>query len=267
MGSGGRIEDLPAKRREKTRKKRKTIARKFVPGAAFLILLGFLSAAVFAQTEKTSPEISRANDLLEQKNWREAERIFTDLAGKEPENAAVWFGLGRARHAQGRWAEAVEAFRKNVELDKSAAAMYSAAAGLPRLGKRDEAFEWLEKALENGAAFSRNFERDEDFENIRTDRRFAEMRRLVERRRFPCRDSAKAGQFDFWLGEWEVFVQGEKAGENKITKEIAGCALLEDWSGANGNRGKSLNSTIRPRKNGSSSTSEAAAPFSNLRAN
>jgi hypothetical protein len=49
-------------------------------------------------------------------------------------------------------------------------------------------------------------------------------------------------QFDFWLGEWEVFNQkGVKAGENRITREEYGCLLLEKWTAANGVTGQSYN--------------------------
>jgi hypothetical protein len=50
-------------------------------------------------------------------------------------------------------------------------------------------------------------------------------------------------QFDFWLGEWEVFLpNGKKAGDSRIESIAAGCALLENWTGTGGFSGKSLNS-------------------------
>lgn len=49
-------------------------------------------------------------------------------------------------------------------------------------------------------------------------------------------------QFDFWIGEWEVFVAGDRrAGSNTISKLAGGCALLEHWQGARGMQGWSLN--------------------------
>jgi hypothetical protein len=37
-------------------------------------------------------------------------------------------------------------------------------------------------------------------------------------------------QFDFWLGEWEVFnKQGIKVGENEIIRLQEGCVLQENW--------------------------------------
>jgi len=52
---------------------------------------------------------------------------------------------------------------------------------------------------------------------------------------------AEFHQFDFWIGEWDVFgPQGRKAGTNQITNVESGCALLERWSGAGGVTGTSL---------------------------
>ena len=49
-------------------------------------------------------------------------------------------------------------------------------------------------------------------------------------------------QFDFWVGHWNVFVpSGKKAGESRIEAIADGCAILEQWSGAGGVTGKSLN--------------------------
>jgi hypothetical protein len=57
----------------------------------------------------------------------------------------------------------------------------------------------------------------------------------------PC-NAAEHHQFDFWIGHWEVFLpNGNKAGENRIEAIEGGCALLEQWSGARGPTGRSLN--------------------------
>jgi hypothetical protein len=57
----------------------------------------------------------------------------------------------------------------------------------------------------------------------------------------PC-TAAEHRAFDFWLGEWNVTTPaGKAAGRNSITSILGGCALLEQWEGASGLRGTSLN--------------------------
>jgi hypothetical protein len=48
-------------------------------------------------------------------------------------------------------------------------------------------------------------------------------------------------QFDFWVGQWSVTEHGKPAGTNHIERILDGCALLENWTGAQGGEGKSLN--------------------------
>lgn len=49
-------------------------------------------------------------------------------------------------------------------------------------------------------------------------------------------------QFDFWVGTWEVRTEdGHPAGTNRVTREFGGCVLREEWTGAGGVRGESLN--------------------------
>jgi peroxiredoxin len=49
-------------------------------------------------------------------------------------------------------------------------------------------------------------------------------------------------QFDFWVGDWTVTTQdGRPAGENTITLAHGGRVLQEEWRGAGGDTGSSLN--------------------------
>jgi hypothetical protein len=51
--------------------------------------------------------------------------------------------------------------------------------------------------------------------------------------RSPC-SSSEFRQFDFWIGEWEVFGKnGGKAGDSKISLILDSCIILEEWTSAN----------------------------------
>src|SRR5262249_39373587 len=52
----------------------------------------------------------------------------------------------------------------------------------------------------------------------------------------------EAKQFDFWIGDWEVTnPAGKIAGTSRIESMAGGRGLLENWTGASGYTGKSLN--------------------------
>jgi hypothetical protein len=55
-------------------------------------------------------------------------------------------------------------------------------------------------------------------------------------------DERQYRQFDFWLGKWNVSDQtGTNQGTNRITRELDGCAVFEDYA-STGYVGRSLNS-------------------------
>lgn len=57
----------------------------------------------------------------------------------------------------------------------------------------------------------------------------------------PC-GTEEFDQFAFWVGTWDVFDgEGKQVGENRITRILDGCVLLEEWAGATGHRGRSFN--------------------------
>jgi hypothetical protein len=57
----------------------------------------------------------------------------------------------------------------------------------------------------------------------------------------PC--SAPAyHQFDFWIGDWDVFSpDGKVVGHSRIESIEGGCGIQENWTGAAGGTGRSLN--------------------------
>ena len=64
----------------------------------------------------------------------------------------------------------------------------------------------------------------------------------VTPRRLPPCIGPEFHQFDFWLGEWDVTtLDGKRAGWNIIRREMGGCVLVENWTGASGTTGRSFN--------------------------
>ena len=58
----------------------------------------------------------------------------------------------------------------------------------------------------------------------------------------PCEKYPVFRQFDFWIGNWKVLEpDGTLAGNNKIEVILDGCVIMENWTGAGPNRGKSFN--------------------------
>jgi hypothetical protein len=49
----------------------------------------------------------------------------------------------------------------------------------------------------------------------------------------PCTSDPVYRQFDFWIGNWEVYAKnGKKAGDSKIELILDSCIILENWKSA-----------------------------------
>ncbi len=58
-----------------------------------------------------------------------------------------------------------------------------------------------------------------------------------------CMDEPAFRQFDFWVGEWDVYnnANGNLAGRNRIESRENGCVLVENWTSSSGGTGMSMN--------------------------
>lgn len=59
----------------------------------------------------------------------------------------------------------------------------------------------------------------------------------------PCADEPHTHDFDFWIGEWDVYQTGTKTlvGHSLIQSISGGCGILENWTDTQGGSGKSVN--------------------------
>lgn len=55
-----------------------------------------------------------------------------------------------------------------------------------------------------------------------------------------CAVDSLYSALDFWVGSWDVYVGDTLVGENRISKVLQGCAVIEEWQDARGGRGQSL---------------------------
>jgi len=54
----------------------------------------------------------------------------------------------------------------------------------------------------------------------------------------PCTTDPIYRQFDFWIGDWEVYAKnGKKAGDSKIELILDSCIILENWKSASSRNG------------------------------
>lgn len=80
-----------------------------------------------------------------------------------------------------------------------------------------------------------------DLDRLATDPRWEDILQAAEAAAYPCRADETARAFDFWVGEWAVFANGQRAGTNRVEVILEDCVLLENWTNVRGRQGKSFN--------------------------
>jgi hypothetical protein len=184
-----------------------------------------------------------ADALFSAGNWAAAATAYESIAAKNPQAAMAWYRLGVSRHQMKQYDGALEAYGKAVSLQPAMRGVhYNMACALALRGRADEALAELEKALGTDFITPEQLRKDDDLASLRDRPEFAQVVDKADQKVRPCEHDPRARQFDFWVGDWEVYTpQGNRAGHNRITRSDNGCTLVEEWAGALGGTGRSLN--------------------------
>lgn len=100
-----------------------------------------------------------------------------ELSRKEPpRDGEEWFARGYQMHGSDRYPEAIEAFKRAIDLGhRKATAMYNIACGYSLLNDKENALVWLQRALDNGFDGTELVADDSDLDPLRSDARFKKI--------------------------------------------------------------------------------------------
>ena len=188
------------------------------------------------QDDPVAREMQRGQQAYREGRWDDAIAAYQRVVELRPDHGAGWFALALAVHTRGDHERAVGLHEKAAEFGRQrATALYNLACAHALLGRGDEAFGALDRAIDAGFISAGHAEQDSDLESIRDDERFAAA---LERMRTP--DSTL---LRFWVGEWEVYSvsTGHRAGENTLTLRNSDLFIHERWRDAQGGTGESFN--------------------------
>jgi len=105
--------------------------------------------------------------------WRESARKVEEYARAHPQKGRAWFNLGYASLEGDRPEAAIEAFQKALDFGyRKPTTMYNLACSNARLDRKDQAFDWLFRALDAGFDGTGTLRGDEDLDNLRGDPRY-----------------------------------------------------------------------------------------------
>jgi tetratricopeptide (TPR) repeat protein len=70
-----------------------------------------------SEEESPSPELTKAEGLIQSKNYPEAEALLRKALENDPENYVAWFDLGFVENALGKTDDSIAAYRKSVSAE------------------------------------------------------------------------------------------------------------------------------------------------------
>jgi beta-lactamase regulating signal transducer with metallopeptidase domain/tetratricopeptide (TPR) repeat protein len=112
---------------------------------------------------------------------------FQKASKKGHSEEGSWYERGMSFHREGRYDEAIDAFRRSIdEGERVEAATYNVACGYAKKGDTSRAFEWLQKAIDEGFEIDSYLARDDDLDSLRSDPRFGELRRASKEKKVEC---------------------------------------------------------------------------------
>ena len=217
----------------------------------FISFVLLFSVSVIAQKGKKAtpkPTLQQADSLFLARDWSAAIPVYEAVLKTEPNNSLAWNRLGFSYHNLSNYDKALPNYLKSLEYKPTPPIETTVQARLARVysvkKENEKAFQSLDRALQLGYANLTELDTQKDFDNIRTDSRFAEAVKKANINAYPCLGNEQARQFDFWIGEWDAYVRGTNtlAGKSKIEMASGGCMILENWTSVGSPfSGKSMN--------------------------
>lgn len=209
---------------------------------AFLLLI---STGIQGQSLSTKVPDS----LFNAQQWKVAIPLYEAAIKAGVSNALTWNRLGFCYHNTGQIDQAIVDYQKSLENKPTAFLQQVVQARLARAyslrNEIDKSFAALDQALSLGYANVNEIETQSDFANARKDNRFEKSKSRANENAFPCMKDSRTKEFDFWLGDWDVYARGTNTlvGKSKIESASGGCMVLENWTAVGGqpHNGKSMN--------------------------
>jgi hypothetical protein len=184
---------------------RPMLAARSLPGMLGALLL--LASASLHADEPLSPKdyyflSLEAKAALDREDFAKSSALYKQLADRFPLDSSNWAWYSTSEHWLGHREEANRIARKALEMGTpwNSTIPYELARNYALLGRKDEAFEWIERALAGGYTPRTNLQSVAEFQGFVSDERFRALAGLLPARTF-SRDAGWRYDIEFLVGE------------------------------------------------------------------
>ena len=205
----------------------------------FLLLCNFL---FFTSLSAQEAALTNANTAFAKQDWSAAIKAYQQHLKNSPADSLAWLNLGIARYKKAQYPESLTALAKAKKHNFAPlqVAFHEAKAHVLD-GQKKQSLAVLSEAVTQGFPGYIQLRNDSDFAPLKQYPAFEEVLVKAKLNAFPCLADARFNKLDFWLGEWEVYVNGNYSANSSITKAEGGCTLHEDYRTLGGYAGRSFN--------------------------
>lgn len=126
--------------------------------------------------QERAKALHKADELFTRHEWKEAAAEYEKFIETHADDGRVWYNLGYSYHMAKQFDRAFKAFGRSAELGaRKGDSLYNIACGYSLSGEKDQAIQWLQKAVDAGYGDTNNMNGDSDLDNIRDDPRYQKI--------------------------------------------------------------------------------------------
>lgn len=142
--------------------------------------------------------IRDADALVNQKKFGDAVALYEKAVQVNPVNGEGWMSLANALLSVGEFQKAIPNFEKAWQLGTSFRFIppYNIACCYARMGDKERAFQWLQKALDTGFRSLDQIPKDDDLKSLHGDPRFTKITATADTSRMT---RTEGWRYDLWL--------------------------------------------------------------------
>ncbi|WP_421874827.1 tetratricopeptide repeat protein [Marinoscillum sp.] len=183
-----------------------------------------------------------ADANYQNQQWADAEKDYKKYVKKNSADSSAWYRLAFCQMKLGDYEASLVNFDKALETNfYPGYTLYNKSKVYALQGNTEKMYETLSTAAQQGFNNFGQLQNEDEWKTFREQERFVAALQRVKENAFPCLADPVRRHFDFWIGEWDVMVNGRKVGENNITLAEGGCALHESYTTPGNFSGQSIN--------------------------
>ena len=166
-------------------------------------------------SQENQPEgFDQGRAALRRDDYERAAELFQEIVDKHPDYTRAWFLLGYSLQMDGKLEEALQANLQAARGPKTrSSALYNAACACSQMNRLDEAFQYLEQAIDAGFYNPHLMKTDRDLNPLREDPRFEAFLAPVSPSRFFGEDIELHYMFEGEAANDQFGWEGRSAGD------------------------------------------------------